>query len=102
MVRETTDPGLHAVVSFPPQRSWAREWGPVLTLIVTLLGGGALVFRVIAWPWETKADAAAVHGKLQGGIDDLREEQRTRDAAASQKLDRILERLPEPRKAKRP
>ncbi len=103
MSREPTDPAMRVVQLEPAQpRSWAREWGPTLTLVVTLLGGGVLVFRLIAWPWETKAEAAAAHTQLQAGIDTIRDEQRARDAAASGKLDAILERLPKPKKGRTP
>jgi hypothetical protein len=103
MVRETTDPASFRVVQLdPPERSWLKAWAPVLAFVATLGAAGGFVYRAIAWPWETKAAATEAHAKLQGGIDTLRNEQRERDAAASSKLDQILQRLPEPRKVKRP
>jgi hypothetical protein len=103
MVRETTDPAAFRVVQLDsPGRSWLKTWAPVLAFVATVGAAGGFVYRLIAWPWETKAAATEAHAKLQSGIDTLRDEQRERDAAASNKLDLILQRLPEPKKGRRP
>lgn len=106
MVRESTDPGMHVLPrpdgDAPNKLSPLAVWLLVAGLIVTT-GGAVTVLTgwgVLSSPWETKTEAETAHRALQGGIDDLREEQRARDVASSTKLDLILDRLPKPKKGK--
>lgn len=101
MVRDSTDPGLAAVVQLEPrQKRSPMTLVAVVGLVASLATAAPFVFGAINWPWESKDSAASAHAKLQSSIDVLRDEHRAGDAAAEKKLDLILERLPKPKKGK--
>lgn len=49
-------------------KAWLAKYAPWIAL-VTSLGGGGAVYKVINWPWPTKEETKEQHAEMQKAFD---------------------------------